>query len=157
MCFELYKTHKIKEIYGVPLTFSPAAYDTIKAHFEETGMSTDEYDLIVTGDLGKIGSGILVELLAADGIDISGNYKDCGCMIYNVDEQDVHAGASGCGCIASVLCGYLLKEMRTGKINSLLAVGTGALLSPTSTLQGESVPGIAHAVSFKRSVREGAE
>lgn len=141
--------HKIKEIYGVPLTSSPAAYSTIKAHFKERNISPAEYDLIVTGDLGKIGAEILVELLQKDGIDISSNYKDCGCMIYNIEEQDVHAGASGCGCIGSVLCGHLLPLMKKKEISSLLAVGTGALLSPTSTLQGETVPTIAHAVSLK--------
>ncbi len=140
----------IKDANNMGGAMAPAAYDTIKTHFEEMNISPSEYDLIVTGDLGTIGSEILVELLKKDGIDISGNYKDCGCMIYDIEEQDVHAGASGCGCIASVLCGYLLSEMEKGKINSLLAVGTGALLSPTSSLQGESVPGVAHAISLKR-------
>ena len=138
------------------MTFSPSAYDTIKNHFTDTGLSPKDYDLIVTGDLGLIGSEILTDLLKKDGIDISGNYKDCGCMIYDIDRQDVHSGASGCGCIASVLCGYLLKEMQNSNISSLLAVGTGALLSQTSSLQGESVPGIAHAVSFRRTHKGGA-
>ncbi len=140
----------IKDANNMGGAMAPAAYDTIKAHFEETGLKPSDYDLIVTGDLGTIGSEILVELLRVDGIDISQNYKDCGCMIYNTEMQDVHAGGSGCGCIGSVLCGHLLKEMETKKINSLLAVGTGALLSQTSSLQGESVPGIAHAVAFRR-------
>lgn len=139
----------VKDANNMGGAMAPAAYDTIKAHFDETGRSPNEYDLIVTGDLGTVGSEILKELLAADGIDISEKHRDCGCMIYDIDRQDVHAGASGCGCIASVLCGYLIKEMRRGNIGSMLAVGTGALLSPTSMLQGESVPGIAHAVSFK--------
>ena len=147
---KLYKINKNKKFYGVPLTFSPAAYDTIKAHFTETGMQPSDYDLIVTGDLGTIGSEILVELLGQDGIDISKNYKDCGCMIYDIEKQDVHAGGSGCGCIGAVLCRHLMKELESGRIKSLLAVGTGALLSPTSSLQGESVPGIAHAVAIRR-------
>ena len=130
---------------------APAAYETIKTHFKDTGLSPCDYDLIVTGDLGTVGSDILVDMLKKDGIDISGNYKDCGCIIFDIDRQDVHAGASGCGCIASVLCGYLMGELQSGRISSLLAIGTGALLSQTSSLQGESVPGIAHAVAFRKT------
>lgn len=140
----------VKDANNMGGAMAPAAYDTIKTHFEETGLSPSDYDLIVTGDLGKVGSEILVELLKMDGIDISSNYKDCGCIIYDIETQDVHAGGSGCGCIGSVLCGHLLKEMEAGRIESMLAVGTGALLSQTSSLQGESVPGIAHAVAFGR-------
>ena len=140
----------IKDANNMGGAMAPAAYDTIKTHFTETGIQSSDYDLIVTGDLGTIGSEILVELLEQDGIDISKNYKDCGCMIYDIERQDVHAGGSGCGCIGSVLCGHLMKELESGKIKSLLAVGTGALLSPTSSLQGESVPGIAHAVAIRR-------
>ncbi len=139
----------VKDANNMGGAMAPAAYSTLKAHFKELNISPSEYDLIVTGDLGKIGAEILVELLQKDGIDISPNYKDCGCMIYNIEEQDVHAGASGCGCIGSVLCGHLLPLMRKKEIKRLLAVGTGALLSPTSTLQGETVPTIAHAVSLK--------
>ena len=145
----------IKDANNMGGAMAPAAYDTIKAHFSELNIKPDDYDMIITGDLGKVGSEILTELLARDGIDISQNYKDCGCMIYNAEEQDVHAGASGCGCIGTVLCGYFFDRMRNGKIKKLLAVGTGALLSPTSMLQGESVPGIAHAVSFE--VKSGGE
>lgn len=140
----------IKDANNMGGAMAPAAYETLKTHFEDLNISPSDYDLIVTGDLGTVGSEILVELLKGDGIDISKNYKDCGCMIFDIEAQDVHAGGSGCGCIGSVLCGYLLKEMQNQKINSLLAVGTGALLSQTSSLQGESVPGIAHAVSLRR-------
>ena len=139
----------VKDANNMGGAMAPAAYSTLKAHFKELNISPSEYDLIGTGDLGKIGAEILVDLLQKDGIDISPNYKDCGCMIYNIEEQDVHAGASGCGCIGSVLCGHLLPLMRKKEIKRLLAVGTGALLSPTSTLQGETVPTIAHAVSLK--------
>ena len=132
------------------MTFSPAAYDTLLAHFKDCGSVPSDYDLILTGDLGKIGSQILIELIAKDGYDISKNYKDCGCMIYNLKEQDVHAGGSGCGCIASVLCGHILKRIKNGDSKKVLAIGTGALLSPTSSLQGESVPGIAHAAVICR-------
>ena len=140
----------IKDANNMGGAMAPAAYETLKTHFEDLNILPSDYDLIVTGDLGTVGSEILVELLKGDGIDISKNYKDCGCMIFDIEAQDVHAGGSGCGCIGSVLCGHLLKEMQNQKINSLLAVGTGALLSQTSSLQGESVPGIAHAVSLRR-------
>lgn len=139
----------VKDANNMGGAMAPAAYDTISAHFKETGFSPSDYDLIVTGDLGKVGSEILTELLAEDGIDISANYMDCGCVIYDIERQDVHAGGSGCGCIGTVLCGYILKLMRSGRLNRVLAIGTGALLSPTSSLQGESVPGIAHAAAFK--------
>lgn len=143
----------VKDANNMGGAMAPAAYDTISAHFKESGFSPDDYDLIVTGDLGKVGSEILIELLAEDGIDISANYTDCGCIIYDIEKQDVHAGGSGCGCIGTVLCGYIMKLMRSGRLNRVLAVGTGALLSPTSSLQGESVPGIAHAAAF-RAIRE---
>ena len=139
----------VKDSNNMGGAMAPAAYDTLSAHFKETGLSPRDYDLIVTGDLGKVGSEILTELLAEDGIDISANYMDCGCVIYDIERQDVHAGGSGCGCIGTVLCGYILKLMRSGRLNRVLAVGTGALLSPTSSLQGESVPGIAHAAAFE--------
>ncbi len=144
----------IKDPNNMGGAMAPAAYETLRTHFSDTGLSPLDYDLIVTGDLGTVGSDILVDLLREDNIDISKNYKDCGCMIYDIDRQDVHAGASGCGCIASVLCGHLFNQLRMGKISSLLAVGTGALLSQTSSLQGESVPGIAHAVAFKLAESE---
>lgn len=139
----------IKDTNNMGGAMAPAAYDTIKAHLSESKTDPAEYDAIVTGDLGTVGSEILVDLLLKDGIDISKSYKDCGCIIFSKEEQDVHAGGSGCGCIASVLCGYFFNKMRRGELKKILAVGTGALLSPTSSLQGESVPGIAHAVAFE--------
>lgn len=139
----------VKDANNMGGAMAPAAYDTIKAHLSEASLAPSYYDVIVTGDLGKVGSDILIEMLKNDGIDISQNHKDCGCMIYDAEKQDVHAGGSGCGCIASVLCGYFFKEMQNGRIKKLLAVGTGALLSQTSSLQGESVPGIAHAISLE--------
>lgn len=138
----------IKDANNMGGAMAPAAFSTLYAHFTETNRKPKDYDLIVTGDLGSIGSEIVREQLKEAGIDISDNYLDCGCMIYDLEKQDVHAGGSGCGCIGSVLCGYIIPKMRQRKFNRVLAVGTGALLSPTSSLQGESVPGIAHAVSF---------
>ena len=139
----------VKDANNMGGAMAPAAYETLLTHFRDLGVGPMDYDLIITGDLGTVGREILIELMEKEGYDISKNYKDCGCMIYNIEEQDVHAGASGCGCIGSVLCGHLLPLMKKKEIKSLLAVGTGALLSPTSTLQGETVPTIAHAVSLK--------
>ncbi|MBR2886296.1 MAG: hypothetical protein IKB93_16145 [Clostridia bacterium] len=137
--------NKIKEIYGVPLTSSPAAVDTLLAHFEDLQIAPSYYDLIVTGDLGKVGYSIVMDLMAKNGVKMN-NYNDCGIMLYNNEKQDTHAGGSGCGCSAAVLCAHLLPEMEKGRLNKILFIGTGALMSPTSIQQGESLPGIAHAV-----------
>ncbi|MCD7838409.1 MAG: hypothetical protein LUG65_05820 [Clostridiales bacterium] len=137
---------------GAAMTW--AAYDTISCHLRDTGRAPAYYDLIVTGDLGKLGRSLLVELFQRDGVELSGNYNDCGCLLYDFDAQDVHCGGSGCGCSACVLTGYLLNGMRAGKWNRLLFCATGALHSPTAVGQGESIPGICHAVSICNS-REG--
>lgn len=136
----------IKDANNMGAAMAPAAYDTLLTHFTDCKRTPHDYDLIITGDLGKLGKEIIIDLISADGYDISANYEDCGCMIYDINGQDVHSGGSGCGCIASVLCGCILKKLREKKLNRVLAIGTGALLSPTSTLQGESVPAIAHAI-----------
>mgnify|MGYP000993926820 CR=1 FL=1 len=127
---------------------APAAADTIAAHLRDTGRSPDFYDRIVTGDLGELGRTLLLELFARDGIDLSGRHTDCGLLIFDRVRQDVHAGGSGCGCCASVLTGYLVEGLRSGKWQNILFCPTGALHSPTSSLQGESVPGICHAVAL---------
>lgn len=139
----------VKDANNMGGAMAPAALDTLKAHFEDTGRKPDFYDLIVTGDLGTVGREILTEQMSAAGYDISKNYGDCGCMIFNIKEQDVHAGGSGCGCIGITFCGYILELMREGKLKNVLLTATGALLSPTSTLQGESIPSIAHAVAIE--------
>ena len=126
---------------------APAAYETIRTHLDDFSLSPDDYDLIVTGDLGRIGKEIVLSLFAADGIDLQGVYDDCGTMIYDLLRQDVHAGGSGCGCSASVLCGYLMQKLEEKPLR-LLFCGTGALLSPTSVQQGESIPAVCHAVSI---------
>ncbi len=127
---------------------APAAYDTLSAHFRETGRKPTDYDLILTGDLGELGREIVIDFFARDGIDMRHNYNDCGLMLYDLKKQDMHAGASGCGCSAAVLNGYLLRQMRQKKLNRILFAPTGALLSPTSSFQGESIPSICHAVVF---------
>ena len=126
---------------------APAAYDTIQAHFRDTGRRPSDYDLIVTGDLGSLGKEILLDLFHRDGIEFK-NLEDCGVLIYDAQTQDVHCGGSGCGCSAAVLTGFLLNGMKQGRWRRLLFCGTGALLSPTSTLQGESIPSICHAVAI---------
>lgn len=123
-----------------------AAYDTISRHLANTKQSVDDFDLILTGDLGQVGSDILIELFRKDNVDISGNHNDCGLMLYDLKKQDVHAGGSGCGCSASVLCGHILPEIAKGNLKNVLFVATGALMSPTIVQQGESIPGISHAV-----------
>ena len=133
-----------QKIYGVLLTFSPAACDTIKTFLKDTGTTPSDYDLILTGDLGQVGSELLIELLNREGIGILDRHNDCGLMIYDREKQDVHAGGSGCGCSASILCGYILNELRQKRLNEVLFIATGALMSPTSVQQGESIPGIAH-------------
>lgn len=129
---------------------APAAADTIAAHFRESGTKPTDYDVIVTGDLGAIGSKLAVQLLNSEhGFDISGIHKDCGTMLFAIDAQDVNSGASGCGCSAAVICTHFMRRLREGEIKKLLFVGTGALMSTVSSQQGESIPTIAHAVVLK--------
>ena len=119
---------------------APAAYDTLSAHFLASGTGPRDYDLVITGDLGVLGHEIVSDLFAQDGVDMTQNYQDCGMLLYDIQKQDMHAGASGCGCAASVLCGYLLRQMEAGHLKKILFAPTGALLSPTSSFQGESIP-----------------
>ncbi|MEG0614895.1 MAG: stage V sporulation protein AD [Oscillospiraceae bacterium] len=125
---------------------APAAAYTIKTFFTDTKKNPSDFDAVVTGDLGEVGSSLLIELLKKDGIDIKNIHKDCGKMIFEKKRQDVHAGGSGCGCSASVLCGFFLPKVRTGELKNILFIATGALMSPTASLQGESIPSIAHLV-----------
>lgn len=128
---------------------APAAYETLKAHFEESGRGPDYYDAIITGDLGRIGHDILTDLFLKDGVDLGIVSTDCGKLIYDLESQDVHAGGSGCGCSASVLCGHILQRMTHGDWPRVLFAATGALMSPTTSQQGESIPGICHAVALE--------
>lgn len=125
---------------------APAAYDTLSAFFRDTNTKPKDYDLVITGDLGKLGHSIVLDFFARDGIDMHGTYQDCGMLLYDLEGQDMHAGASGCGCSAAVLNAYLLPGLRSGKWKKIVFAPTGALLSPTSSFQGESIPGICHAV-----------
>ncbi len=125
---------------------APAACDTIKSFFDDTNKKPADFDLIVTGDLGLVGSSILYKLLEREGYNIKPNHKDCGLMIYDLESQDVHAGGSGCGCAGSMLTGYFLPKLQSGRFKDILFVATGALMSPTINQQGESIPSVAHAV-----------
>ncbi|HOJ09657.1 MAG TPA: stage V sporulation protein AD [Clostridiales bacterium] len=131
---------------------APAAADTILCHFKDTGFAPEYYDLIVTGDLGIIGKTICEEMVNEQGFSISDRFNDCGLMIFDKKRQDVHAGASGCGCSAVVFAGYIYKEIMKGTFRKVLLVSTGALLSPTSSQQNESIPSIAHAVTISNTL-----
>ena len=138
----------ITDASNMGAAMAPAAYETLRAHFDDLHRAPEDYDLIVTGDLGKLGSELVRELFSREGVRLGSHYQDCGVLIFDAESQDVHCGGSGCGCSASVLCGDLLGRMRQGKLRKLLFCGTGALLSPLSTQQGESIPAVCHAVSI---------
>lgn len=138
----------IKDANNMGCAMAPAALSTIKAHLTDMGRKVEDFDLIVTGDLGQLGKEVLMELARKDGIYLGGRITDCGTLVFDPTRQDVHAGGSGCGCSAITLCGYLLGKLKTGKLKRILFCGTGALLSPTSTQQGLPIPGVCHAVSI---------
>lgn len=138
----------IKDANNMGAAMAPAAFETLRAHFDDLHRAPEDYDLIVTGDLGKLGSELVRELFSREGVRLKERYQDCGVLIFDTEKQDVHCGGSGCGCSASVLCGYLLNKLRSGEIKNLLFCGTGALLSPLSTQQGESIPAVCHAVAI---------
>lgn len=136
----------VKDANNMGAAMAPAAYQSIRAHFDDLHCSPSDFDLIVTGDLGQTGKELLIELAGNDGISLGGKITDCGTLIFDNTTQDVHAGGSGCGCSAITLCGYLLEQLKGGKLKKILFCGTGALLSPTSTQQGLPIPGVCHAV-----------
>ena len=138
----------IKDANNMGAAMAPAAIDTLQAHFRDLRRVPQDYDLIVTGDLGALGKKIVLDQFQRVGVDLTPVYDDCGVLIYDPKRQDVHAGGSGCGCGASVLCGYLLDRLEKRELRRLLFCATGALLSPTSSWQGESIPGICHAVAI---------
>ena len=127
---------------------APAAYETICAHFDDLKTSPEDFDLIVTGDLGQLGKDALIQLALRNGLSLGGKLEDCGTLVFDAQKQDVHSGGSGCGCSAITLCGDLLTKLQSGKLKKILFCGTGALLSPTSTQQGLPIPGVCHAVSI---------
>ncbi len=142
----------IKDVANMGAAMAPAAADTISRFLSDTGTKPEDYSLILTGDLGSVGTSLLKELLKTKhNIDLSENHADCGNMIF-YEEQDTHAGGSGCGCSASVFCTKILKDIRLGNLKSVLFVGTGALMSPISTQQKSTIPGVAHAVLVKSDI-----
>lgn len=136
----------VKDINNMGAAMAPAAAKTLQRFFTDTLTNQDNYDLILTGDLAHVGSTLFHQLMAREGYDIQKKHADCGLMIYDRDSQQVDAGGSGCGCSATVLCSYIMQSMRDGKLNDVLFIATGALMSTVSFQQGESIPGIAHLV-----------
>lgn len=136
----------IKDTSNMGAAMAPAAVDTLLTHFKDTGFSPSDYDMILTGDLGKVGKSILLDLMLKEGYDLSDVYTDCGVEIFDGDTQDTHAGGSGCGCAAVVLNGYIYSEIKKRNLSRVLIMATGALHSTILNQQGESIPGIAHAV-----------
>lgn len=139
----------IKDETNMGAAMAPAAVQTLCDFFSDTKTTPNDYDLILTGDLGEVGSVILKKLAKTEGYEIGGNYNDCGLMIYNREAQDVHAGGSGCGCSGSVLCSVILKRMLNHELKNIIFMATGALMSPTISQQGETIPGIAHLVNIR--------
>lgn len=138
----------VTDINNMGAAMAPAAASTILNFFNDTNEKPNNFDLIVTGDLGYVGSEILIELLNKNGLDISKNHNDCGKLIFYRTPQDVHSGGSGCGCSASVLCSYILKNLKNKTLNNVLFIATGALMSPITVKQGQSIPCIAHLVNI---------
>lgn len=139
----------ITDIANMGAAMAPAAFDTIITHLEDTGRDANYYDLICTGDLGILGSEILKEQLKNYGIDIYNVHNDCGMMIFDCNSQDTKTGGSGCGCSASVFSGHIYKKLIEKSINKVLLISTGALMSPVSLGQGESIPAVAHAIAIE--------
>ena len=140
----------ITDINNMGAAMAPAAIDTLTRYFDSADLKPNDFDLIVTGDLGNEGHKIVQDFMSQHGFDSSTQYSDCGLLIFDRENQDVHAGGSGCGCSATVLASHILPEMERGNLKNVLILGTGALMSPESVLQGESIPGIAHLVHLER-------
>ena len=138
----------IKDAGNMGAAMAPAAFQTIQAHMADMKRTPEDFDLIVTGDLGQLGKDLLLELGKREHLMLGGKLTDCGTLVFDQIAQDVHSGGSGCGCSAITLCGYLLNQLNCGKLKRILFCGTGALLSPTSTQQGLSIPGVCHAISI---------
>ena len=131
---------------------TPAALDTLITHFRDTGRKPSYYDLIITGDLGYIGKEILAELAETEGYNINANYNDCGVLIFDKESQDTHSGGSGCACCATIFSGYLFNKLKQKDLKKILLIATGALTNSTSNQQGESIPGIAHAIAIESEI-----
>ncbi len=139
----------ITDANNMGAAMAPAAASTLAHFFNDTNTSPEDYDIVFTGDLGRTGTKLLYELCERQNIDLRCRHSDCGTLIFDVENQDVHAGGSGCGCSASVLCSYIMHRFEGGDFKNILFMSTGALMSPTSSYQGESIPGIAHLLNIK--------
>lgn len=139
----------IKDANNMGAAMAPAAVDTLLTHFQDTGRAPSYYDLILTGDLGHIGKDITIDMMKTHGYNIKSNYNDCGVLIFDKEAQDTHSGGSGCACCGTVFSGYVFKQLQQKKVQKVLLVATGALTNSTSAQQGETIPGIAHAVSIE--------
>lgn len=139
----------IKDANNMGAAMAPAALSSLITHFRDTGRKPSYYDAIITGDLGHIGKDILIELAETKGYNIKPNYDDCGVLMFDKETQDTHSGGSGCACLGTVFSGYFFKQLQDKKIKKILVIATGALMNSTSTQQGESIPGIAHAISIE--------
>ena len=139
--------YEVHDINNMGAAMMPAAVSTLCHHFVATGTRPEDYDAIFTGDLGRVGTGLLHEQMQREGYPLE-NHQDCGCLLYDLDSQQVQAGGSGAGCSAAVLCTLVLPRLQEGRWRRVLFLSTGALMSQTTYLQGESIPGIAHAVEL---------
>ena len=142
----------IKDSTNMGAAMAPSAVDTLCAHFRATGRTPKDYDVIATGDLGYIGKELVLKLMEKEGYPLGSNYTDCGIEIFDQKTQDTHSGGSGCACSAVTFCGYFYRKLLSGEIKRMLFIPTGALMSTTSSQQGESIPGIAHAVCIEGGV-----
>ncbi|MBQ7118754.1 MAG: stage V sporulation protein AD [Oscillospiraceae bacterium] len=138
----------INDANNMGAAMAPAAYETLKKHFENTNAKPSDFDLIATGDLGEVGRKILIEFFSRDGVELGDNYIDCGCEMFDIHRQDVHSGASGCACLATVFSGYIMSGLLSKKWNRILIAGTGSLQSPLTIQQKETIPGVCHAVEI---------
>ncbi|XMB66546.1 stage V sporulation protein AD [Mycoplasmatota bacterium zrk1] len=141
---------KQKDANDMGSAMAPAAAETIKQHMEDLNRTPDYYDMIVTGDLSKVGKPILIDILKDNEVDISNNHTDCGILIYDSEKQPVFAGGSGCACCAVVSFGYLVSLLNNNLINKILIIATGALMNPIMMFQKETIPSIAHAISLEK-------
>ena len=136
----------VHDINNMGAAMAPAAAATLLTYFADTGTQPHQYDGIFTGDLGQVGTKLFYQLLAQQQVNVTSIHQDCGCLIFDAKTQDVHAGGSGCGCAASMGCGYLMRQLELGKLHHVLFLATGALMSTVSCQQGCSIPCISHLV-----------
>lgn len=141
--------YEIADPANMGAAMAPSAADTLMHYFSDTGKTPEDFDLIVTGDLAAIGANLLIQFMSKEGFDLSKNYTDCGLLIYDREKQDVHAGGSGCGCSATVLCTSILPKLESGELRDVLFLATGALMSPTSSQQGQPILGVAHLIHLQ--------